>query len=169
MTVQSGSRCYTGHAKTGIERHTHEGKGKRREKGREREKKREGSFTCILAEHRVFEGCDDGGSGTHEAYARELATCLFLSRHPLSCASLSLPGVSLRYILALVPPRPAAAGVPSPFFRYARLCQVMSCLPLASSPTPRHNLPQTLKRSGLLQGNRFQPLRRHVFLRVFIN
>lgn len=108
--------------------------------------------------------------GAHEAYARELRQLrrLFLSRHPLSCAclspflslplhsfslsrSLALPGVSLRYLRPRVPPRPAAVPgcrLPSSVSP-ASLRPVMSCPPpLASSPTPRHNLPQTLKRSG---------------------
>lgn len=40
MTVQSGSRCYTAHAKTGIERHTRRKRKKTRKRTRKREKAR---------------------------------------------------------------------------------------------------------------------------------
>jgi len=117
--------------------------------------------------------------GAHEAYARETRTRrLFLSRHPLSCTvylplspflhpatALSFP-LSISFadltlspflafpsdIFALGPPRPAAlpgCRLPSSVLP-ASLRPVMSCLlSLASSPTPRHNLPQTLKKIRL--------------------
>lgn len=52
MTVQSGSRCYTGHAKTGIERHTHTKEKEKDEKKDEKERKSEegvsrASLPCI--------------------------------------------------------------------------------------------------------------------------
>jgi len=128
------------------------------------------SFMCILAVHRfVFEGCARRSRGLCTRARR-----LFLSRHPLSCARLSLslfPSPSLALSLSLSLPPPFLAfpfDISSPSLLVLRLCQgavvsllplrplpprsVMPC-PLASSATPLHNLPQTLKRSGLLQGD----------------
>lgn len=130
------------------------------------------SFTCILVVHRfVFEGCARRSRGLCTRARQH--RCLFLSRHPLSCARLSpflslLPALSFppsvffalspflafpSDIFALaVPPRPAAlpgCRLPSSVLP-ASLRPVMSCLlSLASSPTPRHNLPQTLKKIQL--------------------
>lgn len=123
------------------------------------------SFTCILAAHRfVFEGCARRSRG-------------LCTRAPAAPASISVPTPSFLCLPFPLPPcrhslahsfslsRPSWRFPPisSPSARPAAVpgCRlpssvspashrpVMSCLPpLASSPAPRHNLPQTLKRSG---------------------
>lgn len=90
------------------------------------------SFTCILAVQRfVFEGCSRG------LYARELGE-LFLSRHPLSCACLSIslaplppPDVALP-ISSLSRPSSSCdcARVLSPFSSVLPLSSLRSCLAL---------------------------------------
>lgn len=126
------------------------------------------SFTCILAAHRfVFEGCARRSRGlcTRAPAAPAsisvptpsflclpfpLPPCRHSLAHSLSLFSLSRP--SWRFPPISSPSaRPAVVPgcrLPSSVSPASRR-PVMSCLPpLASSPAPRHNLPQTLKRSG---------------------
>lgn len=86
----------------------------------------------------------------------------------ISLASLSPPDVALRYPRPRVPPCPAAAGVPSPFFRFVIPPSPRSglCLPVFLRHHQRlaHNLPQTLKRPGLLLENSTFDTRGTIFL-----
>lgn len=120
------------------------------------------SFTCILAVHRfVFEGlCTALTKLMHESSAApasiSVPTPSFLCLPPpsslprflslsLSLSFLAFPSDIFALASLRVLPGCRLPSSVSP----ASLRPVMSCLPpLASSSTPRHNLPQTLKRSG---------------------
>lgn len=145
---------------------------KREEKKKKHERGREGGrqgerFTCILAVHRVFEGCARLTRLMHESSRARARARLFLSRHPLSCVPLPF-SLSPSYSLSLpswrfppdilVPPRPAAArsgclprvsllplqpASPPP----ARLC-VSPVRRLRHHQRPAITFLKTLKRSG---------------------